>query len=348
MPRVPDNDFERLRAALTLSGKPDRVPLMELDVSRAVMGAFLGRPIAGVEDIVEFHMRAGYDFAPAQVGLMRVGSPIATEATTVKSARYGVYSEEPTTREWAAEGRGVIATHEDIASFPWDREHALDMTALDQAAAVLPESMKLFAIVGKVFTAVWMLMGFEGFAFALKESPGVVGRLFRIVGEIQLEAVRLAAAHPAVAVVVHPDDIAYTEGLMVHPDVLREHVFPWYRRMGEVCRAHGKLMIYHSDGDLWPVFDDLIECGFCAVHPLEPKAMDARKVKAAYGDRLCLLGGIELDRLSRGTPEEIRRMSREMIRDLAHDGGYCLGSSNSVTDYVPLENYLAMIDTVWE
>jgi len=281
------------------------------------------------------------------VGLMRVGSPIATEATTVESAHYGVYSDEPTAREWAAEGRGVVATHEDIDAFAWDHGHALDLTVLDQAAAVLPESMQLFAIVGKVFTAVWMLMGFEGFAFALKENPGVVGRLFRIVGEIQLEVVRRAAAHPAVAVLVHPDDIAYTEGLMVHPDILREHVFPWYQRMGEVCRAHGKIMIYHSDGDLWPVFEDIIACGFSAVHPLEPKAMDAREVKSAYGDRLCLLGGVELDRLSRGTPGEIRHMSSEMIRDLAYDGGYCLGSSNSVTDYVPLEIYRAMIETVW-
>ncbi len=52
--------------------------------------------------------------------------------------------------------------------------------------------------------------------------------------------------------------------------------------------------------------------------------------------------------LTRGTPEEVRQEARRRIREIGPGGGYCLGSSNSVTNYVPLDNYRAMIETVFE
>jgi len=341
-----ENDFSRFAMALSRSGKPDRVPLVELDIDRKVMAAYLGRPIGTMADWVEFYAQAGYDYVPVQVGLMGVGSPIATEATIHHSYHYSVYGEDATERHWAAEGWGVVRSGADIDAFPFNREAAWDMSALGEAAAVLPSGMKLCPIIGKVFTATWMLMGLEGLSMALFEQPDIVARLFAEVGAIQLEAVRRAAAHPATGAIFHPDDIAYTEGLLVRPEVLREHLFPWYARMAEVCREHGVLMVYHSDGDLTEVLEDIMAAGFCAIHPIEPKAMNAAALKAGVGDHLCLLGNIEVDRLSRGTPDEIRELCQRNIADLAYDGGYCLGSSNSVTDYVPLANYLAMIGCV--
>jgi uroporphyrinogen decarboxylase len=339
-----DNCFERLRMALTLAGKPDRVPLIELDIDRQVMAAYLGRPIQSMADWAAFYMAAGYDYVPVQVGLMEVGSPIATEATIHHRHSYSVYTDAETERKWAALHDGVIRSVDDLRAFPWPRQRALDMSLLDETAQYLPEGVKLVAIIGKVFTAAWMLMGFEAFAFGMVEEPELVAALMATTGEIQLEATRRAAAHPAVGAVFHPDDIAYTEGLLLAPGFFREHLFPWYARMGEACRERDVLMAYHSDGDLTEVLEDLIGCGFCAIHPIEPKAMDARELKRRVGDRLCLLGNIEVDRLARGTPEEIRGLCEANIRDLAGDGGYCLGSSNSVTDYVRLENYLAMLE----
>jgi uroporphyrinogen decarboxylase len=118
--------------------------------------------------------------------------------------------------------------------------------------------------------------------------------------------------------------------------------------MGRLCQGRDVPFIYHSDGDLTEVIEDIMDAGFNALHPIEPKAMDIRALKRRVEGKLCLLGNIEVDRLARGTPDEIRRMARANIRDLADDGGYCLGSSNSVTYYVRLENYRAMIETVFE
>ena len=63
-------NFERVRRALLLQGEPDRVPLAELEISRDIKTAFLGRPVQGLGAEVEFWVEAGYDFAPLAMGLV--------------------------------------------------------------------------------------------------------------------------------------------------------------------------------------------------------------------------------------------------------------------------------------
>ena len=87
--------------------------------------------------------------------------------------------------------------------------------------------------------------------------------------------------------------------------------------------------------------------GVNALHPLEPLAMDIEQVKGEYGNKLALLGNIDLGAvLAHGTPQEVIEDTKAHIQKLAPGGGYCLGSSNSVTRDVPIENYRAMIETV--
>ena len=89
--------------------------------------------------------------------------------------------------------------------------------------------------------------------------------------------------------------------------------------------------------------------GVCALHPLEPIAVDIYEMKREYGDRLCLIGNIELATvLARGTVRDVVEDTKLHLRRLAPGGRYCLGSSNSVTRDIPLDNYRAMVDTVME
>ena len=67
------------------------------------------------------------------------------------------------------------------------------------------------------------------------------------------------------------------------------------------------------------------------------------------GDRLCVIGNIDLSyTLTRGTPEEVAEEVKQRLKDVAPGGGYCLGSSNTIPDYVPPENYIAMVETTLE
>lgn len=117
------------------------------------------------------------------------------------------------------------------------------------------------------------------------------------------------------------------------------------KEIGEMCRNKGIPFIYHSDGDLYEVFDDLEDCGVNALQPVEPKAMDIVQLKRHVKDRFCLIGNVELDAfLCRGTPETVQEEVKRLIREVAPGGGFCLGSSNTVPRYVKQENYKAMLD----
>ena len=336
-----ETDWTRVEDALMLRRKPDCVPLWELYVDPDVKQAYLGREITGPADEIAFWYDAGYDFVPVSAGFLAVGE-VVDQASIRHSDRYSVYGDQEREVTWAVEGEGAITTWEQFEEFPWPTASPVDH--LHQYAELLPEGMRIIGIIGKIFTPTWMLMGFEGFAYALMYEPELVAAVFQQVGRIQYDVCLRCLEVPQVAALFMSDDVAYGQGLLVSPKILREHLWPWYAKLGEEMKARGLPYIYHSDGNLWPVMDDIVACGFNALHPIEPKAMDSREVKARYGDQLCLLGNIELDRLSRGTPAEVAEMVRRNIEDLAYDGGYCVGSSNSVTYYVPLDNFVAMIE----
>jgi uroporphyrinogen decarboxylase len=119
--------------------------------------------------------------------------------------------------------------------------------------------------------------------------------------------------------------------------------------MNRVAHAKGRLVVYHSDGALQEVMEDIIACGFDGLNPIEPKAMEINTIKRAYGSRISIIGNIDLGyTLTRGTPEEVREEVRQRIHDLAPGGGYAVASSNSVPEYVPLANFNAMREATFE
>ena len=350
-------DFNRLRKAMMLQGEPDRVPLVEAGIEREIKERFLGRPIRTLADEVEFWATAGYDYTSVTCGLRRMfwpGYALTAEAakqqesmTTTLSSQYGL-DESARDRAWASEGRGVVATKSDLDKLRWPSvDELLNEPVFRELETIMPPGMKAIAYVGYVYTSVWWLMGFEGFIEALADDPALIDAIFDRVIDTQWKVFERLIELPALGAIWHPDDIAYTEGLIVNPTLLRKYVFPLYKRMGEVCNARGIPYMLHTDGDITEVMDDVVDCGFNVFHPVEPKAMDIEEVKRKYGRKLCLIGNIDLGyTLTRGTPQEVDAEVRERIRVLAPGGGYCVSSSNSVTEYVPYENYLAMRNAV--
>lgn len=342
-------DFEgRLKKTLLLQGEPDRVPLMELLVEPEIIDGFLGRLPVDLSDKVEFFYRAGYDFVPMEVGLLGVGKVVA-ERNYMVEAQYGLLFGQHRTRTWANERLGIIATRDDFERFPWPGVDDLDWTPFEQLQGLLPKGMKVIVTAGKIYTPVWEWMGAERFYYALHDDVDLVDRMFERVGAIQYAAFERAISYPIVGAFWTADDIAYVKGTLVHPKYLRRWYFPWYKRMAEMCRVRGIPFIFHSDGKLDAVMDDIVATGWNAIHPIEPKCMDIAQVKRQYGDKLCLIGNIDLGyTLTRGTPAEVEAEVRQRIHDCAPGGGYCVSSSNSVTEYVPMENFNAMREATFK
>jgi uroporphyrinogen decarboxylase len=107
--------------------------------------------------------------------------------------------------------------------------------------------------------------------------------------------------------------------------------------------------VYHSDGNLFPVLDNVLALGMDAIHPVQPSAMDIGRLKEQYGARVAIVGNIDLDyTLTRGTPEETREEVRDRIARVGRGGGYIVSSANSLTDYVKPENVRAMGQAIGE
>jgi uroporphyrinogen decarboxylase len=185
-------------------------------------------------------------------------------------------------------------------------------------------------------------MGLENFAVATYEQPDLVVDLL----DLYTDWYARAAVHLCEAgfdFLWFADDIAFKTAPFVSPRMFHDLFLPRYRKV-----IHNVTLpwIFHSDGNLLPIMNDLLSLGMAGLHPLEPEAMSLADLKRRFGDRVCLVGHISVDRLSRGAPDEIDRLVADAMRIAAPGGGYIIASSNSVTSYCKAENVRAMADAV--
>ena len=345
----PSPDFNRLLRALMLEGEGDRVPIAEIFVDPYIKELFLKKPIQSLEDHVEFYYRAGYDYVELRQGLgILMGKSYSHDNLSSTQISYTRASGEhmPVRRRvWAQEHKGVIHDAESLAHYAWPHIEDFDFSDFEEIKRILPDGMKVIAVGGKIFSFAWELMGFENFCLSLMTDIGLVQRLMEKIATIQLQIFERMAGFEVVGAMWLADDLAYSTGLTVSPEFYRKLLFPWFAEYKKICQRQDIPLIYHTDGCVLEVMDDLIACGVNALHPIEPKAMDIYKLKKIYGKKLCLMGNIDVgETLTRGNPETVDEEVKQKISRLAPGGGYCIGSSNSIPDYVPLENYIALLE----
>jgi uroporphyrinogen decarboxylase len=341
--------FERLKKTLRHE-EPDRVPLIEAVVGYEIQSRFLGKPVtdSDMRSQAEFWAKAGYDHIPLTVGMMNPGE-VTKESSIVgvvqRALRKGRGEDEAEIIPWKIEEGGVISSLEDYDRFPWEEAARLDFQKFFEVQPYLPEGMRIIATSGKIFTLPWMLLGFQNFCMSLYLQEELVARVFRKVGEIQVAGVKRLLEIPNVGGVWIVDDLSYGSGPMIDPKFFRRYVYPWYEEIAAICRKNDLLLLFHSDGNLWTLLDDLVSVGFHALHPIDPTCMDIRQVKEKVGKKIGILGNIDVDLLARGTPREVAEVTRKRLREIAPGGGYALGSGNSVPNWAKFENYQAMRET---
>jgi uroporphyrinogen decarboxylase len=91
--------------------------------------------------------------------------------------------------------------------------------------------------------------------------------------------------------------------------------------------------------------DDLIDdVGIDVKHSLQDKCLSAPEARLCCGDRIAILGGMDMDMISRSNEEQVRAYDQRLLQECMPDGGYALGTGNLVVNHVPVENYHAMLD----
>jgi len=145
------------------------------------------------------------------------------------------------------------------------------------------------------------------------------------------------------------DDLGYKSNTLLPADDIRTHIFPVYKKIVAAVHRAGKPFLLHSCGCIFDVMDELIEeVGIDAKHSNEDQIALFPYWVETYGDRIGNFGGIDTDAVCRLPKEDMREYIREVVAKCTGHGGFAFGSGNSIPDYVPLDGYRTMLETIHE
>jgi len=318
------NSRQRVLAALRLE-QPDRVPFVEGDISPVIERALLGKDSYQPEEVNEV---MGLD---SQLALFL--PPIIAEYHEEDGINYVA---APLLRTRADMDRLVLPDPDDPALY----RAAEEMVRRNQGRYAVAAKMRLGV------SPTLLSMGLDNFSYALADDPGLVDTVLGRYADWSI-AILGHLRDVGVDFVWTMDDMAYRAGPMFSPRVLRQVFMPHMRRVAEAIQATGLPWIFHSDGNLMPFLDDLLALGFNGLHPIEPGPMDIEALKTQIGDRVCLIGNIDLHyTLTLGEPEEVDAEVKRRIEVVGRGGGYMISSANSITSYCKVENVKAMIAAI--
>jgi uroporphyrinogen decarboxylase len=241
---------------------------------------------------------------------------------------------------WAEEHCGATGSWEGFDRFPWPRPEDADLSVLEFFESNLPADMRVFHVID-VWEVVRDLVGFETFCYKAYDDPALVEAVFQKVGGFALGITRFLCDFDCVGAIYLADDLGYKTGLMLSPELIRRYILPWHARITELAHRNEKLLLFHCCGDMYELIDEYIErVGIDAKHSFEQNVVPVTEANRLYGDRLTLLGGLDVDLLARADERTIRQTTRRTLEECMPGGGYFLGSGNWVTDYIPVENYI--------
>jgi len=351
------NSYERVINAINYK-KPDRPPLGYFatpEVTAKLMNYF---NIKNYEKLlgmlgVDFRYISSNYIGPEEfIGMdygIRIGKDIwgiVWKAIRTKFSTYYEIESSPLAN---------INSLEEIEEYNWPDPDWIDVSNLKKEIEKINynERKAIVFSAGRVFSNAWGLRGFEKFLIDLITQPEIAEMLMKKVSDFFFEVTRRAveATGGLIDIIESLSDIGSQNGMILSPKLWRKYVKYWTGRLIEPFKKDGYKTSYHSDGDFTDVMDDLIEMGLDIVNPIQPKARntDPENLKALFGDRIAFSGGIDIQELLPfGTPDDVKREVTRTINILGTNGGYIVASSNAIQPDTPLENILALYQTVRE
>ena len=326
-------------------GVPDRVPVMEMFIDPKVIDAI--SPGMSYEDFV--------DYADMDV------------VTCLTMA------DDPANINWVDRGRGLWRDKwgalqmltQDVISIV--TEPARIETEADLDAYVPPDpsaspvhgyakrlvdrfkGKRAIAVIGEAAFAPsqYLRAGLANLMVDYVLRPEFVKGLARIGVEYHVDLYRKLIAD-GVEIVVLGDDYAGKTGTFMSPAHFEEFILPGVRTVVQAVKEAGGYCIHHTDGDIWKILDMLISTGLDMLGPLEPAYMRLDEVRRYSGGKIGVMGNVDVDLLSRGTVEQVKAATRELIARVSPLGGHILSSGNTISSSVRGDNFMAMLEAARE
>lgn len=328
-----------------LNKKPERIPLYEHYISDRIMERLLGTEFCHLyntdiegyyKNYNNFYKCYGYD-------------TVTFEGCITEVLPCGGALAHPQ--------KGHIDSAVKFKSYPFQSVRDLYIQRFDRDFKALknnmPEGMKAIGGVGNgIFEIVQDLAGFENLCIMSFEEPGLYEDLFIKAGDMMEEIWKwfLENHGDAFCVCRFGDDLGFKTNTMLSTEDIKRHIIPQYKRIINLIHKHNKPFLLHSCGCIFSVMDDLIEdAKIDAKHSNEEQIAPMKVWVEKYGNRIANFGGIDTDALVRMDNERLFEYVREIYElAAAKDGGFAIGSGNSIPHYVDEGKYLLMINTVRE
>ena len=293
--------------------------------------------------------------------VLSVASPQSTRQQVDEKTRideWGVEWVRPETGNYMQKSgpfQGKEITMADLDRHSWPSiDGDTRLPGLAEEARRLHEETDYAIVVGVGNSMVALSQRLRGFGEWMEDlvlNPPIAEALLDHVTNVNIAFAQavLDQAGPYVDVVAFADDLGFQERPYMRPELYRDKVKPYHRRLVEAIKSKTKAkVVIHSDGAIYPLIPDLIDVGIDGINPVQVSAagMGAERLNAEFGKDLCFWGGIDTQRvLPFGTPDDVVNEVRERIGHLAPGGGYVLATVHTMRPEVPPENMIAMFES---
>jgi uroporphyrinogen decarboxylase len=349
-----DGPPDKQRLAAAMRGEPtDRVPNFEVLIEDQHVERLLGRPAGntlGVGGDPAKGSQAAEGVRPMYPhDYLELCRLIGQDAIVLENLWTPIKRREPDGSVTAWNDRS-FKRREDLKRVVWPDESDLEARlryVREYVAAAQGTGIAVMLLCGCIFQTLYeFVIGLTDCMVMTVEEPDLFDELMAGSADYFAELVRRAAAE-GLDIVYLADDFAYNKGLFVEPRRFERLWRPHFERIVEPARAAKKPIMFHSDGKIDDAVEILLDMGVDCLNPMDPSGVDYRDYKRRFGHRVTLSGNIDIAwPLVKGTPEDVQRDVKEHMDVLKPGGRWIAGSSHSIVNYIPHENFVAMINAV--
>jgi len=327
---------ERLMAALRRE-QPDRVPYHEFPIDQALAQKLMGWT-PGKTETGGTLKKNPYTLEESKAIARHLGAD--NIGFILRAPDYPILGTGKDGRTFPVDGK--IKTEKDLEIIQLPDPRKDELYAEAEKFAKSKEDFACCFCTRSGLTPTYLSMGLDTFFLSLYDNRPLVEKILDMYFDwtcvVAERVCQLGFDYFATT-----DDFAFKTGLYFSPATFRELLVPRYRRLKSKLTIP---WVLHSDGNIEAAMEMLIDLGVVGTHPNERGAMDIRAAKRKYGNRLCILGNVDLVTLGMGTPEETDEEVRRLIRDLGPGGGYIISSGNSLASYLKPECVEAMVSAI--
>jgi len=199
-----------------------------------------------------------------------------------------------------------------------------------------------------VFESASQGMGMTYYSKMLHKNPRFIKEVHEVIAEFTAACYR-SYIDAGAELFIESGDLAYHTGPMMSPKKFYEVLLPAYRIITDAVHERGQKIVLHTDGQITPLLDFIVDCGFDGLQSLEPTAgVDLALVKKKVGHKLCLMGNIDVAHdLVYGTKDEVYDAVKYAIKTAGPGGGFIVSAAN-MHPAVKVQNLRWMVEATRE